>query len=233
VSDSGGKAYVAVVAGALGIMLFAAACSSGSENRYTTTTTSVVSLPPWASYRQACANEGDVCSGPRDSFSGSLPAKLIRPLHFPAAATGARCPATPGHYLSTPDFGAWSLREGPVGVAIATAQATLRHGQANLAPGPSAWENLKTHFFSVPAYQGPFLVRAKRLDRPGPIRLGAGPSQTWPLVVPRGQTPNGTNGWREIPYFTFVKAPGCYGWQIDGLAFSEVIVAHMLPPLHS
>src|SRR5437868_11202998 len=57
---------------------------------------------------------------------------------------------------------------------------------------------LKTHFFSHPAYQGPFLVRAKRLDRPGPIRLGAGPSQTAPLVVPRGQTPNGTNGWREI-----------------------------------
>jgi hypothetical protein len=220
-----------MIAGTLAIMLLVAACSSGSENRYTTITTSAVPLPQWASYQQACANEGDVCSGPPDSFSGSLPAKLIRPLHFPAA-TGMRCPATPGQYVSTRDFVAWSLRDGPVGVAIDNA-GDLRHGEVNLAHGPSAWDNLKTHFFSVPAYQGPFLVRAKRLDRPGPIRVGAGPAQTAPLVVPRGQTPNGTNGWREIPYFTFVKAPGCYGWQVDGLRFSEVIVVHMLPPLHS
>jgi hypothetical protein len=234
VSHSGSTVRVAVVAGALSVVLLSAACSWGGSNsrRATTTTRSAAAPPQWASYRRACANEGDVCSGPPDSFSGSLPAKLIRPLHFPAA-TGARCPGTAGEFVSTRDFGAWSLREGPVGVAIATAQATLRHGRVNLVHGPSAWLNLKTHFFSIPAYQGPFLVRAKRLDRPGPIRLGARPAQTAPLVVPRGQTPNGTNGWREIPYFTFVKAPGCYGWQVDGLTFSEVIVARLLPPLHS
>jgi hypothetical protein len=221
-----------MIAGALVITLSAVACSSGgSKGRNATTTTRSVPLPQWASYQQACASEGDVCSGPPDSFSGSLPAKLIRPLHFPGA-TGDHCPATPGHYVSTHDFGAWSLRAGPVGVAINNA-GDLRRGQVDLAHGPSRWENLKTHFFSVPTYQGPFLVRAKRLDRPGPVRLGAGPAQTTPLVVPRGQTPNGTNGWREIPYFTFVKAPGCYGWQVDGLTFSEVMVAHMLPPLHS
>jgi hypothetical protein len=221
-----------MVAGALTVVLLLAACSwGGSNSRRATTTTLAAQLPQWARYQQACANESDACSGPPDSFSGSLPAKLIRPLHFPAA-TGGRCPATTGHYLSTADFGAWSLREGPVGVAIDNA-GDLRHGKVNLAHGPSGWENLKTHFFSVPAYQGPFLVRAKRLDGPGPIRLGGEPAQTAPLVVPRGQTPNGTNGWREIPYFTFVKAPGCYGWQVDGLTFSEVIVARLLPPLHS
>jgi len=36
---------------------------------------------------------------------------------------------------------------------------------------------------------------------------------------------------RVIPYFTFVKAPGCYGWQVDGLGFSELIVARLLPPI--
>jgi hypothetical protein len=227
---SGSKLRLRMFAGALGIMLCAAACSSGgSKNR--NTTSSAVPPPQWASYQRACANEGDVCSGPPGSFSGSLPAKVIRPLHFPAA-TGSHCPATPGKYVTTPDFGDWSLRKGPVGVAIDNA-GDLRHGQVNLAPGTSAWLSLKTHFFSVPAYQGPFLVRAKRLDRPGPIRVGGDPTQTEPLVVPRGQTPNGTNGWREIPYFTFVKAPGCYAWQVDGLTSSEVIVAHMLPPLHS
>lgn len=224
---------VAVVAGALSVMLLSAACSWGGSNgrRAATTTRAAVAPPQWVSYRRACTNEGDVCNGPPDSFSGSLPAKVIRPLHFPAA-TRVHCPATPGQFVITHDFGAWSLRNGPVGVAIDNA-GDLRHGKVNLAHGPSTWDNLKTHFFSIPAYQGPFLVRAKRLDRPGPIRLGGGPSQTAPLVVPRGPTPNGTNGWREISYFTFVKAPGCYGWQVDGLTFSDVIVARLLPPLHS
>jgi hypothetical protein len=214
---------------ALAVTLFVAACSSGESKSHNTTTRSVAS-PRWANYRQACARESDLCSGPADSFSGSLPAKLIRPLHFPAA-TGAHCPATPGHFVTT--LGSWAFGTGRVGMGTASIEGDLRHGRVNLARGPSGWENLKTHFFSVPAYQGPFLIRAKRLDRPGPIRLGGTPAQTAPLVVPRGQTPNGTNGWREIPYFTFVKAPGCYGWQIDGLAFSEAIVVRLLPPLHT
>lgn len=219
-----------MIGAALSIILLVPACSWGgskSHSTTTTTTTTGVATPEWASYERACAYEGDVCSGPPTSFSGSLPAKLIRPLHFPPAA-GAHCPATPGHYLSTPDFSSWALGNGRVRVGIATA-GDVRHG-VQLARGPSGWENLKTHIFSLPSYQGPFLVRTNRLDRPGPIRLGAVPAQTAPLVVPRGQTPNGSNGWREIPYFTFVKAPGCYGWQVDGLTFSEVIVARLLPP---
>jgi len=178
------------VAGALGIMLFVAACSSGESKSHNTTKTTSVASPQWASYRQACENERDVCSGPPGSFSGSLPAKLIRPLHFPTAR-GEQCPATPGQFLTTPDFAGWTLGNGRVRVVIDN-QGDLRHGKVNLVHGPSGWDNLKTHFFSVPGYQAPFLVRAKRLDHPGPIRLGAAPSQTAPLVVPRGQTPNGT-----------------------------------------
>src|SRR5712691_6996363 len=131
-------------------MLFAAACSSGgSRSRTTTTKTRSVASPQWATYRQACEREGDVCSGPPDSFSGSLPAKLIRPLPFPAA-TGEHCPATPGQYVTTPDFGSWTLGNGRVRVVINN-QGDLRHGKVNLAHGPSGWNNLKTHFFSVPA----------------------------------------------------------------------------------
>jgi len=125
-----------------------------------------------------------------------------------------------------------ALGNGPVGIVVDNV-GDLRHGKVHLAVGEaSGWLNLKTHFISFPAYPGPFLVRARRLDRSGPIRLGGTPAQTAPLVVPAGPTPNGSAGWREIPYFTFVKAPGCYGWQIDGLTFSEAIVARVLPPLH-
>jgi len=219
------------IALALGIALVATACSSGGSKGRKTTTTTGVALPQWAGYRQACASEGDACSVPPASFSGSLPGKLIRPLHFPPA-TGKPCPATPGRFVTTPDFASWTLGSGRVQVVVNN-QGDLRHGKVNLAPGPAGWDNLKTHFFGVAEYRGPFLVRAKRIDRSGPIRIGATPRQAAPLVVPPGPTPNGTDGRREIPYFTFVKAPGCYGWQIDGQGFSEVIVAQLLPPLHS
>lgn len=217
------------IAGVVSITLLAGACSS-SEQTSGTTETTAATLPRWANYRQACANEGDVCVGAPDSFSGALPPKLIRPLHFLSATTG-RCPATAGRYVTTPDFGSWTLGTGPVRVGVLN-PGDLRHGKIHMGTrGASGWHGIKTHFFSVPSYQGPFLVRAKRLDRSGPIRIGASPRQAAPLVVPPGPTPNGSSGWREIPYFTFVKAPGCYGWQIDGRTFSSIIVARVLPAL--
>jgi hypothetical protein len=35
---------------------------------------------------------------------------------------------------------------------------------------------------------------------------------------------NCLDGYREEPGGTYVRAPGCYAWQVDGLTFSEVIV---------
>jgi hypothetical protein len=46
--------------------------------------------------------------------------------------------------------------------------------------------------------------------------------------VPSGPAANGLAGWREFPYSTFVKSPGCYAWQVEGATFSEVIVVRML-----
>jgi hypothetical protein len=154
----------------------------------------------------------------------------MRPLHFPRVA-GARCPASQGRYVATPTVSGIALGSGPVRVFINNA-GDLRHGMAHLAStGVPRWLALKTHFFSVPAYQGPFLVRAKRLDHSGPITLGARPTQTAPLLVPSGPAANGLAGWREFPYSTFVKAPGCYAWQVDGLTFSKTIIVRMLPKL--
>jgi hypothetical protein len=47
-----------------------------------------------------------------------------------------------------------------------------------------------------------------------------------PLVVPPGPTLNSGEGYREAPGGLWVKAPGCYAWQVDGLTFSETIVVH-------
>jgi hypothetical protein len=113
---------------------------------------------------------------------------------------------------------------------------SLHQQRRRFAPRQSAprlhrfpkWLAFKTHFFSSPGYQGAFLVRAKRLDRGGSIALGARPTEATSLLVPSGPAANGLAGWREFPYSTFVKSPGCYAWQVDGLTFSEVIVVRML-----
>ncbi len=47
-----------------------------------------------------------------------------------------------------------------------------------------------------------------------------------PLVVPPGPTLNSFFGYGTVPGGLFVKTPGCYAWQVDGLGFSEIIVAH-------
>jgi hypothetical protein len=58
-----------------------------------------------------------------------------------------------------------------------------------------------------------------------------------PLVVPPGPTidtvqlSNGRPGYRKVQSVLWVRSPGCYAWQVDGLTFSEIIVirAVLLP----
>jgi hypothetical protein len=160
--------------------------------------------------------------------AGSIPAVLNRPLHLPRLRPGQACPASSGRPVTTDFFGGIALGTGPVRVVIGGVGAgNLRHGVAILINPTSAppWLGLKTLWFSGPRYQGPFIIRAERLGRPGPVALGESPTVA-PLVVPPGPTVNGGNGWREAPGGLWVRAPGCYSWQVDGLSFSEVIIVH-------
>jgi hypothetical protein len=159
--------------------------------------------------------------------AGPTSTKLGRPVHFPRVVHGS-CPASRGRYVTTPTVKGIALGNGPVRVFINNA-GDLRQGRAHLASTrfPN-WLALKTHFFSSPDYQEAFLVRTKRLDRGGPIALGARPTDATSVLVPSGPAANGQEGWREFPYSTFVKSPGCYAWQVDGLTFSEIIVVRML-----
>lgn len=221
----GGGLTLMIVAGLL------AGCGSGTGSRGTTTATKRhTSTAPTSrsaqsgvprTYQQACMQSGGCVA------SGPVPAVLVRPLHFPADH-GSNCRASPGGYVATPDFGSMAVGTGPVRVAINNA-GSPRRGFYTAPAGD--WLAIKTHFFSSPSYTGPFLVRAERLDRPGPIELGATPTHGGPLVVPPGAYA-ASAGWREVPYFTFVRTPGCYAWQVDGLTFSTVIVVHLLGAYH-
>jgi hypothetical protein len=185
-----------------------------------------------ATYQQACANEAAICvQGAGGAYpSRPIPAVLNRPLHFPVVRPGQHCPASPGSRVRTADFGGTALGNGPVRVVIANTGGDLRHGVADLGPSSSPpWIALKTLWFSVPAYQGPFIIRARRLDHPGPVALGGAPTVA-PLVVPPGPTLSGTGGWREAPGGLWVRTAGCYAWQVDGLTFSETIIVHAVKP---
>jgi hypothetical protein len=74
----------------------------------------------------------------------------------------------------------------------------------------------------MPRYSGPFLVRGANLVTGAAVRFGEPPPV--PALAVRARTVNGDDGFREAPGGTYVKRPGCYGWQIDGVGFSRVIV---------
>ncbi len=179
-----------------------------------------------ATYQQACVHEESVCL---PGTTGSIPAVLNRALHFPVVRPGQRCPATDGRPVNNSYFGGVALGTGPVRPLIAM-RGDLRHGVVDLGKSSSpGWLAFKTLWFSGPAYRGPFLIRAKRLDRPGPVAFGESPTLA-PLAVPPGPTLNTGAGYRTAPGATWVRAPGCYAWQIDGLTFSEVIVVRAVLP---
>jgi hypothetical protein len=173
-----------------------------------------------STYRQACAAEAQGF-GCIHVPAGPIPAALKHPLHFPGLRAGQRCPTSHGTPFNNGYFGGGIARgTGPVRVLVGN-----RRGIADLINPSSAppWLALKTLWFSLPAYQGPFIIRAKRLGRPGQVALGEGPVVA-PLVVPPGPTLNSGLGYRTVPGGLFVKSPGCYAWQVDGLGFSEIIV---------
>jgi hypothetical protein len=176
-----------------------------------------------ATFQQACAEQETACT----DAHGPIPAALKRPLHFPLLRPGERCPATPGTPIGNGYFAGVALGSGEVRPLIASV-GDLRHGVADLDPAETpGWREFKTLWFSVPRYQGPFVIRAERLDKPGPVRLGGSgelPASATPIVVPPGPTLNSYNGWRTVPSGMWAKAPGCYAWQVDGLTFTEIIV---------
>jgi hypothetical protein len=168
---------------------------------------------------------------------------LGRRLHLPSLGPGGRCPATSGKATNTSYFGGSIFGSGPVRVSIGNRGDTAR-GQVVLSTtAVPRWHALETIWFARPGYNGPFVVRAARLGRPGSIEVqpgGTGLSPgSGPLVVAAGPTsdsyPAAGHGadkgyYRTVPGSTWVKSPGCYAWQVDGQGFSDVIVVNLLAP---
>jgi hypothetical protein len=183
-----------------------------------------------ASYEQACAYADGMCM-PGDE--GPIPDELKRPLHFPEIGASGRCPTSVGHRTTTPFATGELLGRGSVEPLVTN--SVTRGATATLGSSPDSprWRVLKVIWMSLPSYLGPVVVRGTRLDRRGLLAFGTSPSPG-PLVVPPGPSMNGYGGYRIWPDTAWVRHPGCYAWQVDGLTFSETIVFKaVLPgPLH-
>ena len=152
-------------------------------------------------------------------------------VHFicPQCSLGGACPTSSGRLYTNSLFGGIELGSGPVlpllGVARARDVGPAKQGVLRFIPSTDypGWFSLKTLWFSFPSYQGPVFIRGRQLDGSHSVGIGDGPSTNDP-EFPAGPTVNGGGGFREWPGATWLSAPGCYAWQVDGLDFSSVIV---------
>jgi hypothetical protein len=90
----------------------------------------------------------------------------------------------------------------------------------------SDWQGGRVTWNAASSYQDPVLIRGRQLDGSHAIGFGEGhvPYDELQLNAP-GQgaaTPRGSG--REWLAFSRVRGPGCFGYQVDGTSFSEVIV---------
>jgi hypothetical protein len=165
--------------------------------------------------------------------SETIPASLRRPLHLPRVDSAGACPTSLGESYSNSQFGGIALGDGPVLPLVAVHRSRdigpAKNGILHVRPYadyPGNWLWVKTLWISFPRYQGPILLRGRQLDGVNPLAMGEPP--TIDPELPAGPTGNGEEGFREWPGGTWVKAAGCYAWQIDGLDFSYVIVFRAL-----
>jgi hypothetical protein len=159
--------------------------------------------------------------------------KLHRPLHIPQIAPGATCPTTPktgplpSGFSGTAAFGPGPVYpgffSGPAGPEAVVPFAYPPPAGSPLAG--SQWSGQKVPWMRSPRYHGPVLIRGRQLDGPYHLRFGGlalvPPTE---LKIAGWGRSTGAPGWGFRASTTRLRAPGCYGYQIDGLTFSRVIV---------
>lgn len=183
-------------------------------------------------YALSCKSYPAVCvdPAPRDA---AVPASLWRPLKFPSAARGCPVSATHPQPKRFP-FLPWAYGQGPV---IAWLEAP-EHAKSVKMWGPKMYDTpglygVKTLWISKPSYNGPILLRGKRLDATGSVVFGNGNQGgaheiTSMQIPPGGDSGIYDHGYRSWPGGTWVHAPGCYGIQADGTDFTSRFVVQLV-----
>jgi hypothetical protein len=143
----------------------------------------------------------ELCQG---QCSGAVPPALRRPLALP------------------------SLGGGPCPITVGTARPVTSSGPAELGVARvlgSAWLVARVTWTAAASYQGPILIRGREIGGSGAVGFGDGDVPYDELqLLDSGRYATPSAGQRAWVAYTRVTAPGCYGYQIDGTDFSEVIV---------
>jgi hypothetical protein len=151
---------------------------------------------------------------------------LHRPLHVPRIAAGAPCPVSPTTRVDLGIEGVRSLRgQGPAYPTLTGSGQSLEiYDPIPARWSGSSWSGMKVLWWASGRYHGPVLIRGRQLDGPNLLRFDDG---RVPPAETRIQPGPGFRPWRGArahPSYTRVRAPGCYGYQVDGIGFSRVIV---------
>jgi hypothetical protein len=228
----------------LGATLLLTACSSSALTSSSTTTGATDTASPTSSplpeatlaipvsFEDVCNLEPQVCSNNNGVFGpyGPFPPDFNRPLDLPSIRPGQSCPVSGSSKIETLGFGGVALGIGPVRPVVPLLPGQDPAQGIPLTSLPrGGWYSFKTLWFVDPSYQGPVRIRGARIDAPGFIAFGEAPD-LGELIIPPGRTVNHTrDGYREAPGGTYVKTPGCYAWQVDGVGFSTVLVFRAVP----
>ena len=168
----------------------------------------------------AFCGAGSGCPG------GGVPTAIRRPIHLPRIAVGTRCPVSaPGHKVYRNEGAA--IGPGPV-YALSLGPFARTVVMPFVLPSPalfagSAWGGQILKWIGAPSYRGPVLIRGRKLSGRDGLGFGAGVVPLAEMDVPPGG-PFNPGGWRLWSGYARLRSPGCYGLQVDGTSFSEVII---------
>lgn len=150
---------------------------------------------------------------------------LHRPVRIPRIASGGACPVSPTQAASAlnPGLGGYVLGRGPAYAGAFPQDSTVHYASSTGEAG--GWRGFKVLWIVRPAYRGRLLIRGRQLDGPGEIRFTFGREKR----IHRWGTGSGAPGWGMLASTEWVRAPGCYGFQLDGRRFSRILVFRAEP----
>lgn len=192
----------------------------------------VAALALLALLLSACGGDGASGGGGGSSASGDYTALEQRPFHAPALDAGGGCPVSTQRQV-TPDTGGTggalpAVGDGPayvtgkalvvIGVAL-TGGGGGQHG--GKTPPPHTSSAVRQVWLIAP-YDGPILVRARRIDGDGTVRFGVGQNGVGGTSELR--LAGGGNHWISSSTDFVADSAGCYAFQVDGNGFSYPVV---------
>jgi hypothetical protein len=129
----------------------------------------------------------------------------VLPVAATGAAGGTRCEPTEGRVVV--DGFVPVVGRGPA-YAAGLHKNPVPFGR----PGDT-WGVAKLLWIGDPAYSGDVVIRGRRIDAPGPVRLGPGHHRELRLSTAdsaHGSWAGSSLGWRDWPSSVRVKTSGCY-----------------------